>query len=106
MYSVENDVGQGYTVLVCLKITSVCSVHVWIKPLQNPNFQRTALNVGEQVALLVRQVRRSRAAQQHARFPQQSLSGCREQLQKANEEIDCLKGAQLLLLDGNNIFLY
>lgn len=92
--------------LVCLKITSVCSVHVWIKPQQNPNFQKTALNVGEQVALLVQQVRRRRAAEEPARFTQQSLSGCQEQLQKANEEIDCLKGAQLLLLDGNNIFLY
>lgn len=64
-----------------------------------------ALNIGEQVtSLLVQEVIRRRAAE---RFLQPSLSGCQEQLQKANEEIDCLKGTQLLLLDGNNIiFLY
>lgn len=66
-----------------------------------------ALNVGEVASLLVREVRRRQAAEQRARFLQQSLSGYQEQLQKANEKIDCLKGTQLLLLDGNNIiFLY
>lgn len=70
------------------------------------DLSRMALNVGEQAtSVLVREVRRRRAAEQRAEFLQHNLSKCQEELRKANLELDCLKATQLLLLDGINIFL-
>lgn len=85
---------------------------IWQYPCMDPattkaQLYNMALKLRDQAtSMLTLELQRRRMAEQCAHFLEQHLCRCHEDLKRANLKLDCLKGVQLLLLEGGNILVF